>query len=90
MGSIILLLWELGWDSRGPDVWIDADGNQRRFPADEEDGDPEVMIEALLDSMRAQLWNQAADHHTGGGMEHGVDCADMIRHLESLRKRGKH
>ncbi|CAK0839009.1 unnamed protein product [Prorocentrum cordatum] len=76
--------------SKSPDLWLGADGNQRRLPEDEAGGDPAGITYALRTDLQGQTWEQAAQHLNGRGAEAGVDTTDLAKHLEYLRTRGKH
>ena len=90
IGSIMLLLWRTGWDSRGLGAWLDRDGRARKLPGDQEDGDPAAIIEARMQDAQLQLREQAVLPHDGQGAEQGIDAFDLVKHLETLRKRGMH
>eukprot|EP00959_Pyramimonas_sp_CCMP1952_P135702 2839008-Pyramimonas_sp.AAC.1 len=90
LASMILLLWEVGWDSRGPDTWIDRNGDYWKFGTEEQGGDYTEIVEAFLDDLQDQLWEQAAQHHNGAGLERGADVKDLKHHLRMLAKKERY
>eukprot|EP00959_Pyramimonas_sp_CCMP1952_P199947 4182289-Pyramimonas_sp.AAC.1 len=90
IASIILALWELGWDSRGPEHWVDRDKNDCKFPQDGELGDHIDILDAITADVRFKVWQAAAGHYNRKGLEHGADTTDLKRHLDWLRTQGKY
>ena len=91
MGGLILQLWEIGWDSRGPDTWIDRDKCHWKFPLEGEQGDPTDILDEIMKDVGLYLWKTAAAHHNGGGLESsGADTTDLRRHLQWMLRRGNY
>ena len=65
MGSIVLTLWELGWDTRGPDDWIDRQGGHWKFP----EGEEADIVEALLEDAQILILDEATSNLDGGSDE---------------------
>jgi len=90
MGSIILMLWELGWDPKEADFWTDPKGDGWQLSADEADGDPTDILDLIGSQVELRQWRKASKHHNGSGLEHGADLDDLRRHLKGLESKGKH
>eukprot|EP00959_Pyramimonas_sp_CCMP1952_P129645 2711273-Pyramimonas_sp.AAC.2 len=73
LASLIFLLWDVGWDSRGPDIWVDRNGHYWKFSTEDQGGDYTEIVDALMQDIQDQLWDRAAQHHNGGGLQHGAD-----------------
>ena len=90
IGSLILTMWELGWNPREAEQWTDPEGNHWNLDPEDADGDPTELIEAVAKQAKKKIWREASQHHNGAGLEEGADTSDLRRHLQSLRRNGKH
>ena len=91
--SVIVHLWELGWFPARPGIWKDADGNLWRMNAEAFEAgetDNSALMTQLAADLQKKLWNKAASHPHGGGVENGVDTIPTRRTLSQQIKKGNH
>ena len=90
MGAMILTLRALGWVGIEPDRWEDSGGCEWRFNPDL-DGDVSELCDALVDSVRNLLWEQASKHSEGDCLSpDGGDLTMLRKNLSRMYKKDMH
>ena len=52
--------------------------------------DPTDVIDHLMKDVQRKIWETAAKHRNGKGLEGGADMTDVKKQLQRLQRRGKH
>eukprot|EP00959_Pyramimonas_sp_CCMP1952_P319222 6679520-Pyramimonas_sp.AAC.1 len=60
IGSLILTLWEAGWDPVTATLWTDHRGDDWDMKPEAADKNPAAIIDAIVADIEAQLWKAAA------------------------------
>ena len=68
IGSLILLLSELGWDPTSPTSWTDSAGEHWAMGGDCE-ADLTDVINHIMNDVERKVWEKAAKHRNGKGPE---------------------
>ena len=87
LGALIATLLDHGWTPTAADRWEDPAGQGWQI-----DGDPydhTHLHQHLHHAFGKKLWQQAAAHHLGQGLEDGAYMEPMLGYLGSLRKHGR-
>ena len=89
IGSLILQLWEMGWDAPTPTTWTDSEGDTWAMGQGYE-ADPTDVIDHMMKDVQKKIWIKAAQHRNGKGLEEGADMTDIKKQLNNLQKKSRH
>ncbi|CAK0858103.1 unnamed protein product, partial [Prorocentrum cordatum] len=89
MAGVIAQLLGLGWIPRRLDSWISPAGDEWAYKPDDI---PHfgALLHEVQQSAQQQLWQQAAGHRSGEGLQAGGDLYQLQRHLRRRRRKGQH
>ncbi|CAK0806248.1 unnamed protein product, partial [Prorocentrum cordatum] len=89
MAGVIAQLLGLGWIPRRLDSWISPAGDEWAYKPDDI---PHfgALLHEVQQSAQQQLWQQAAGHRCGEGLQAGGDLYQLQRHLRRRRRNGQH
>ena len=88
LGALIAQLTEYGWNLRGIDDWVAPDG-ESNFTLDPR-SPIENFVKWVCERTREVLWERAAEHYCGRGLEEGGPDPCSFNLLRSLRKAQRH
>jgi len=87
IGATVGTLDAIGWVPAMALVWFARDGSKWAYKP--HGGVDDVLAEVTKDAI-STLWEQAAQHHNGGGLDSGWDYTVYHQLRRQLRKTGKH
>jgi hypothetical protein len=88
LAAVISTLMDIGWDPAEPTLWQDFEGAWWNL-------DPtkphmaQQLCRHLQGQLRMHIWQRAATHNYGKGLEQGVDWTTSRRHQAHWEKRGE-
>jgi hypothetical protein len=86
--AVIATALDIGWRPIQPLEWEDRGGDLWAFsPADP--GLRTQLRHHLLQDLRGFIWQKAAKHLHGGGLENGLDLTTVKKHYRLLTRQGK-
>ncbi len=86
IASVILMLWEAGWEALAADRWTDQDGTVWQMSPGV--ADPTDVLVAYAAAIRDKLWDQASHFHNGAGIVGTPDTTVLRQKLRSWKARG--
>ncbi|CAK0880231.1 unnamed protein product [Prorocentrum cordatum] len=89
MAGVIVQLLGLGWNPRRPDSWTSPAGDEWAYRPEDIPHFGALLQEVQL-SAQLQLWQKAAEHRHGAGLQEGGDLYQLHRHLRRRRRKGQH
>ena len=87
MATLQIALRQIGWQPQTPTEWMDTEGSKWIIKGDE---DFHQIKQAVQDDSIKQLWNLAAKHNQGAGLEQGADMIQLKRTLNSMYIHDRH
>ena len=90
MSAVIATMLELNWSFEGTCKWIDGEGTilQAEPDAIRSDTDWAAFYGAVDASVSRQLWEKAAQHRNGLGLQEGADFVQIRKHFNRLKTVG--
>ena len=85
LSAVIACVFEAGWEPTRPDRWISPDGLIWQAAAGL--ADPTDLLNEMARGWQKTIWQQAAKHYMGGGLENGADFTPVARLHRKLLKR---
>jgi len=91
LSNVIITLLYVGVYPYRPDLWIGSAAGKVanfQFPSDPfgSKGVEASFLQHLRAAIQTKLWNQAASHRHGKGLEDGTDVASVVGYYNYLRK----
>ena len=83
-GAIIGTLDYVGWKPISPLKWVDEEGSIRRF---QKGCCYQQLINGIRESAQNIVWNKAAQHRHGNGLQQGADLTVLIKHKQMYNNR---
>ncbi|CAK0856217.1 unnamed protein product, partial [Prorocentrum cordatum] len=89
MTGVIVQLLGLGWNPRRLDSWTSPAGDGWAYRPEDI---PHIgaLLQKVQLSAQQQLWQQAAEHRHGAGLQEGGDLYQLHGHLRRRRRKGQH
>ena len=80
------MIASIGWDPKTPAEWIDHVGDKFEYRG----GTLTPLLNDLRDRIGTILWQQAAEHHNGKGLQNGADIDQLKKHVKYYEDRQMH
>ena len=92
IAALIATLEDAGWATTSPTHWTSPNGSQWKIQqtAEEEDRgflDVTELIEEFTKTLQSQMWEKAAIHHNGRGLETGFCARQLHIHIAWFNKK---
>ena len=85
MAGIILLRMDCAWRPCGLALWEDPSGQQWKLAF--EPADLRAFLNVVRDYLCDSVWQRAAHHHLGKGLEGGVYLPRIRQRLKNMRRK---
>ena len=90
MSAVIATLMQHNWVPIRHTSWKDPEGNRWTLKAGGVGIDDWGFWQAFRASIEGQLWEKAARHELGTGLDGGADLTTLFKHDKFLEKKGMH
>ena len=79
-------LGNIGWIPVSPSKWIDHRGNRWMYSGK---GSLGCMYAAIREAVEYKVWDKAASHYCGKGVERGIDMVPIHKMVKYMSKKGE-
>ena len=90
MSAVIVTLMQHNWVPIRHTSWKDPEGNRWTLKAGGVGIDDWGFWQAFRASIEGQLWEKAARHELGAGLDGGADLTTLFKHDKFLERKGLH
>ena len=87
IGATIGTLYAVGWKPLSPDRWIDSNNVTWDYVPG---SDYTNLINEIRDQTSLKIWDRAAEHMDGAGLEKGADLSVLKQHIQWYTNKGMH